>query len=188
MGAEAGVAVPQLAEILCQDEQGQTRNEAALALSKMAPASADAMSALTEALADKDGFVRMNVAIALSRLRDKSRPAIPELIKAVNNKENQTNLRAFTHTIQDMAALALGRASAGTTDGVPALLEGLEGAKTVSTRQAFARALGEVGPEARAARPKLQALLQDADPDVREAARESLRKIDGKPVEAKRAP
>lgn len=181
IGPDAGEAVPALAVILREDPDAEARQQAALALSKMAPASRAAVPALAEALADEEPFVRMNAALALSRLRAEARPAVPALIEALKDEDNRTNVGRFAATIAEAVALALGRASAGSADAVPALTEALAAARTVGMREARARALGEVGAEARPAVPQLQALLQDKNVDVRWAAEDALRKIEGEP-------
>jgi HEAT repeat protein len=183
IGAKAGDAVPGLAKILRDHPDGRTRSEAALALTKMAPASKPAVPSLADALSDKDFFVRWNAAMALFQLHSEARPAVPALINAVKDKKNKTNLNTFPSTIDEVAALALGRASAGTPDGVPVLLEALKNAEAPVTRMAMTRALGEVGPEAKAAVPQLQLMCKDSDFWVREAAKESLRKIEGSEAE-----
>ncbi|HEY7330063.1 MAG TPA: HEAT repeat domain-containing protein [Gemmataceae bacterium] len=180
MGSDAAEAVPVLARILTDDPDREARHQAALALSKMAPASAAAVPALARALdEDEEAPVRMCAAIALSTLGKQAQPAVAVLIRAVERRANRTNLRTFSFTIQEMAALALGRATAGTTEGVAALTEALQSARTANRRLILARALGEVGAPAHAAAPQLRALLADDSPNVREAAKESLQKILG---------
>jgi HEAT repeat protein len=180
IGTNAPEAVPALSAVLTDDPDRYVRSEAALALSKMDPASAPAVPALARALADEEPLVRMNCAVALFRLRDEARPAVPALIRALRDKANRTDLHAFPFTIQGMAALALGRASAGTAEGVAALREALGAADTDNLRGSIARALGEVGAEAEPAVPQLRELLTSADGDVRRTAKESLEKIGGK--------
>src|SRR5262245_15059782 len=181
IGPEAAEAVPRLAVILREDPEGETRNAAALALTKMTPASGTAAADLGAALQDSDYFVRMNAAICLARLKADAKPAVPNLIKAVKDQTNRTNIRAFGHTILDVAALALGRASRGSTDGVGPLTEALDVAITVPERRALARALGEIGPEARPAVERLRALKTDQDADFKAVVEEALGKIEGKP-------
>ena len=192
IGPKAGDAVPDLAKILHEHPDGRTRSEAALALSKMAPASKPAVPALADALSDKDYIVRWNAAMALFQLRSEARPAVPALINAVKDQSNKTNMGAFPSTIHDVAALALGRASAGTPDAVPVLVEALKNAEAPEARIALTRALGEVGPEAKAAVPQLRLMCKDIDHWVRESAVESLEKIGGsdsaKPAEKDAAP
>jgi HEAT repeat protein len=124
----------------------------------------------------------MNAAIALARLRADAKPAVPNLIKAIKDKSNKNNLRVFGHTIQEVSALALGRASAGSTDAVGPLAEALDAATTDSERQAMARALGEIGPDARQALKQLRAVKTDQNPDLKAAVESALARIEGKAV------
>jgi HEAT repeat protein len=177
IGQEASEGVPALSAILLDDPDRAIRSEVALALSKMDPASRAAVPALTVALEDEEPQVRMYAAVALFRLREEARPAVPTLIRGLKDELNWTLIEAFKLTVREMEAMTLGRASAGTADGVPALMEALESAKTDHTRRSAARALGAVGPEARPAASLLQKLLDSRDPNVRESAQEALVRI-----------
>jgi HEAT repeat protein len=230
LGPEAGEAVPALAKIMLESSSRVERLEAALALSKMVPASRTAVPALAQALEDQEPWIRMNAARTLAQLGAESKPAIPALLKAFKDPSNQTDLKTFLITIQEQIALALGRATAGTAEAVPVLMEALEAAraeKTVKVEAAkvgpeasgkgaprmqrmaesraeaadktvkpidvvirakvfYARALGEVGPEARPAVPLLRAMLQEEQvSDIRVAVEEALQKIEGKPGNAR---
>jgi HEAT repeat protein len=179
MGAEEGV--PGLASLL-EDPDRSVRIEASLALSKMTRGAGAAVPALTRALADEEPFVRMNAALTLFRLRQEARPAVPALIRALDDEANRTNMGMFACTIQEMAVLALGRASAGSEEGVPALTAALNRGP-VPRRVAAARALGDVGPAARSAvgplEGLLEGLLEDDSKALRAAAAEALRNIGG---------
>jgi HEAT repeat protein len=178
IGSDAAEAVPVLTRILTADPDDDARKQAALALMKLAPASASAVPALARALdKDKALAVRMNAAIALSRLGPLARPAVPALIRASQSRMNRTNLGSFSFTIQEIAALALGRATAGTPEGVIPLVDALKSARTASKRRLVAQALAEVGAPAQEAAPLLRALLADDSPEVRETAKDALRKI-----------
>ncbi len=179
IGPDAGEAIPTLAAILTDDPDPGARVEAALALSKMAPASRSAVPALTAALSDREPFVRMDAALALMRLRGEGRPAAPALARALRDDRNRTNLGAFPFTVQEQVAVALGWVTAGTPDAVPALTDALRSARTERSREAAARALGEVGPDARPAVAELRKLTDAPDLGVRQAAREALEKIEG---------
>jgi HEAT repeat protein len=187
IGAQAGEAVPALARILREDPDAEARSEAGFSLMKMAPASRTAVPALAEALEDKEPWVRMKAAMALFSLRTEARAAIPALIKAQKDDSNQTNLEAFHFTIQEMATLALGRASAGSAEAVPVLTAALEADDTDEMHMAAARALGEVGTPARPAAALLRALLKEKNKDLRLAAEEALKKI-GAPLKDKKDP
>lgn len=179
IGAEAEEAVPEVAKLLREAPEGDIRSAAALALAKMAPASRSVVPALAEALEDVHLPVRMNAAMALFRLGGDAQAAIPALMKAVENEENQTNLGVFFSTIQEMVILALGKASAGRADAVPALQAILRDTASDATQRAVAQALGDIGPAARPAVTQLQALLAEGSTSLREAAEEALRKIGG---------
>jgi hypothetical protein len=125
IGPDAPEAVPRLAEVLVKGP-GEDRAEAALALTKMYPASEQAVAALAQALEDQRLIVRMRAAQALAHLGAKAAPAVPALFKAVKDKNNDTNLDNFPQTIQQVAVLALGRATAGTDEAVPELMAGLQ--------------------------------------------------------------
>ncbi len=174
-GPEASETVPALTKFMLEDSDRLVRNEAALALSKMHAPSA--VPAFAQALEDKEPIVRLNACLALSRLRKEARPALTALIKALRDKDNDTNAKTFQHTIHEIAALAIGRATAGTADGVPILLESLSYPRSPDMRRAVARALGEIGPEARSAVPQLRLLQKDTVPFVREAATEAIEAI-----------
>jgi hypothetical protein len=126
IGPDASEAVPKLAGLLVNSPSSKVRSEAALTLQKMVPDSRTAVGELAQALEDHEKLVRMNAAIALMRLDKDAKPAVPALIKALKDKSNRDNLQTFTFTIQEEVALALGRATAGTTDGVAPLLEELK--------------------------------------------------------------
>jgi HEAT repeat protein len=177
MGEDAGEAAPSLAAIMLDDPDSDIRSAAALALSKMAPASRSVVPALARALDDDDALVRMNAANALLRLRRDARPAVPALIQAMREKRNESNAGRFTVSIQETVTLALGHASAGSDEGVPALLEALDRPPNDSVLYSAIQALGDVGPEARAALPRLRELANDSNPAISGLAREAIRKI-----------
>jgi HEAT repeat protein len=175
IGSEAEEAVPEVCELL-KDPSDRVRCDAALALLKMYPASRGTAPALAEVLEDNMPLARINAAITLNRLGHDARPAVPALLKALEDKKNDMWIPGFQITIREAVLQALGRATAGSTDGVAALTESLRDDRW-PCRAAAARALGEVGPEARTAVPLLQAALKDDNGRVRDAARNALMKI-----------
>ena len=181
IGADAEPAVPALADILTKDPEPVPRFEAAMALGKMRPASRTAVPALAAALTDKDLRVRMNAVIALAGLATDSRPAVPALTRTLQDKTNETNLNVFSFTIREEAAIALGRASAGTPEAVAVLTETVKSPSSPEPlKQAAVRALGTIGPEARPAVPVLKSMLQDKGPVDPVFVDEALKKIEGK--------
>jgi HEAT repeat protein len=188
IGADAGDAVPALAAVMLDDPDPEARSRAALALSKMAPASRSAAPALAAALGDDEPFVRMNAATALFQLRPGAPCAVPALIREFQDERNCRDLPLFCLSIQEMMALALGRCSAGTVEGVPLLKAALEAATTPRRRVIMARALAEIGCEANSAAPDLRALLADNNLHVRRAAEEALIRIGEWPLPDQPAP
>src|SRR2546425_39160 len=82
-------------------------------------------------------------------------PAIPALIQALRDHRNRTNAGMFLFTIQEGAAIALGRASDGSGEAVPTLMATLKGTDYLPLRLAVIRALGDIGAAARPALPLL---------------------------------
>jgi HEAT repeat protein len=186
IGAEAEEAVPEVCKLL-KDPEPRVRCDAALALLKMYPASRKTAPDLAEVLEDEMPLARINAAIALNRLALEARPAVPALVKALGDKRNDLWIPGFQITIREALLQALGRATAGSTDGVEALSKGLKDDSLpqemppetrLNCRAAAARALGEVGPEAREAVPLLKAAAKESEPKLRDAAQAALTKIE----------
>jgi hypothetical protein len=180
MDDDADDVIPRLTEALRTDSFWIARNEAALALMKLAPRSRSAVPELAVALKDEQPLVRVNAALALFKMKEEARPAIPALLDALKDKTNETNARAYAFTIQEISAKALGRATAGTKEAVPVLMALLKDAKTPMLRGAVLDALGEVGPEARDALPQVRAMTKDKVKFVCQAAEAALQKIETK--------
>jgi HEAT repeat protein len=177
IGNSAEQAVPALAVLLTEDPAPQVRADAALALSKMSPASRLAVSALADALEDEAPAVRINAVLALIVLKEKARPAVPALIQALQDHRNRTGAGMFLFTIQEGAAIALGRASDGSEEAVGVLMATVKSTDYLPLRLAAIRALGEIGAAAQPAVPLLRPLLDDKSPDIHRAVEEALQKI-----------
>jgi HEAT repeat protein len=186
IGAEAEEAVPAVCKLL-KDPEPRVRCDAALALLKMYPASRKTAPDLAGVLEDEMPLARINAAIALNRLALEARPAVPALLKALGDKRNDQWIPGFQITIREALLQALGRATAGSTDGVAVLSEALKDDSLpremppetrVNCRAAAARALGEVGPEAREAVPLLKAAAKEPELKLRDAAQAALKKIE----------
>ena len=68
IGPAAVPAVPVLCDILTNDDDGQARFEAALALAQIGPAASDAVPVLARAFSDENRYVRDNAVVALKRI------------------------------------------------------------------------------------------------------------------------
>jgi HEAT repeat protein len=210
------------------------RTEASMALVKMVPASKTAFPAIAKAVEDPEALVRYNAITTIIRLGapdspgmkpEEMRAAVPGLIKATKDKSNDTNLELYPDTIKSIAALALARASKGTTEGVKPLmqfLEELHNDKSIDLKGnnrgkdaskdpkknttphnskhansiirpmiMCARALGELGPDAKEAVPLLKKIMEDQEKvkipivDFNKAALDAITEIEGKTASAK---
>jgi HEAT repeat protein len=179
IGPDAEAAIPVLARIMVEDADPRLRHEAAFTLSKLGPATSRAIPQLSQALQDDEPVVRFNAARALYKLGDEARPAIPALIAALDDPDNDTNANLFACTVQGQIALALGAASAGEADGVEALRKALAGAKDDEARTTFIWAFAAVGPPAAPALDELRPFVKARNSEVRRAAEEAVRNLEG---------
>jgi HEAT repeat protein len=180
MGSDAEHAVPELARLMVEDPDGGVRVDASLALTKMVPASGAAVPELIEALQDKESLVRLNATLTLLRLRKEAQPAISALAVTMREERNDTNIGVFHFTIQEAAAMALGKASAGTDEAVEPLMAAFKSAETQEMRIAILRAFRDIGPQARKAIPLVEPLLTSKARDLREAAEDALKAMGAK--------
>jgi HEAT repeat protein len=194
IGPDAKAAVAALLRYL-KTEQGPTRLSAAASLWRIARHRA-ALDALRKALADKDWDVRFAAAETAAELGVEGKYAAPVLAEALGRDRftRESALHGLFRSRDARAAVpavvqllerkhAEDRASAaqllgwiGSADGVDALVRALQD-EDVNVREAGARALGMIGPKAKAAVPGLVALsTKEADP-ARVAAAEALWRI-----------
>lgn len=170
-------AVPRIAQIMLEDPDANFRTVAANVLANMAPTSRSAATQLGQALQDRELAVRMGAAVALFRLKEHARPALPAMLRALKDPNNQANVDMSPFSIEEMLLMAVGRASAGDGDVVPAILETLGTDPSNSLLKAAARALGDVGGPARSAAPQLRAMLKNNSMVVRQEARMALKNV-----------
>ncbi len=184
LGPRAAPAVPLLASMMNEEKDPELRRQASLALSKIGSASITAIDELTAALSDEDAAVRMNAAVTLQRLGPEAKTAIPALLKAIHDPENQHYFGTYVVSVQEAAVLALGRI--GDPDVVPDLIAALDAPSVDRLPIAIARAIEQIGPEAKQAIPRLREMLSDEDLEVREAATRALVRL-GQSVEPPQA-
>jgi HEAT repeat protein len=124
------------------------------------------LSGLIETLESKDSWFRFCAFRELADMGASAQPALPALVKAVERGDSQ-----------EQGALSTVSKAAG-TKSVPALTNALA-SRNATVRQSVAEILGEMGPDARAAIPFLEARLDDAEPLVVLQTAYALRKVDG---------
>jgi HEAT repeat protein len=174
-GCDAAPAVPALMEML-DDRSESFRELVGEILYEMRPAASSAVPALVHSLKNKTAR-SPDVAIAiLGRIGPDAKEAVPVLTKTLQSESPGTRIRA---------ALGLWRIEKNT--GAVAVLATLLDSDDDNMASLAAQALGEIGPDARTALPKLRnAVLSKEEGHffLQLEAREAIKKID--PEEAKK--
>ena len=174
LGPDAKTAVPSLVNSL-DDEDNGVRWATTIALGEIGPDAKVAVPALIKALGDKALEVRMRAAQALGKIGDEA--AAPALTKALKDHE----------LVAIHAHYALAKITSKPQEHVPSLIEALKGkAEDWTVRSNAAEALGEIGPDAKAAVPALTEALGD-DPPVLVYVHYALAKITGRKEDHMRA-
>jgi len=147
------------------------REDMALALSKYGPAAESAVPALVKSLDDASARVRMTAATALSIIDGSQNAAVIPVLKDVitnGNARDRHWAAVYVHEIQPK-----------NTDIIPVFIGSLTNEET-GIRISAAYSLLQYGSDAKVAVPALQKALDDADANVRNAARDALGTIDPK--------
>jgi hypothetical protein len=154
------------------DNSGQERRMGAHGLAALGPNASAAVPALINLATqhpEEDG--RYIAVFALRTLGPAAEAAIPFYVQCLTNKD---------HTIRNEAAVGLTRIPNRRETTLPAVLKYLESIETSDgweLNSAIAL-LGQFGTNAKPAVPRLLSLLNDANPNVREAVTNSLLWID----------
>ncbi len=194
VGPGAGAAEKRLNELL--SDQSIIRVEAAFALWKIRPRPA-LINVFALALADPDEFARSSAADHLAEIGPDAVPAMPGLIRALADTSG---------SVRGLAARALGKfgprakiavpallrvaAHPGEwstlnetvkrigPEAVPALIHGLDDPEYPAGHVPAAVALGQFGPLAAAAVPRIRALLANSRGEARVSLAQTLWRID----------
>ena len=150
LGPAAASATLELAAEL-EDKSEIIRAHAAHALMQIGPEAAAAAPALAKAMSDPDYHVRRMSVAALEKIHPDPSVVVKALGKALADADPSVRVAAL-HTLTEYSK-----------DAVPVLSEALE---NENTRYWSALALGELGPEAKAAVPALAKALSDERPTV----------------------
>jgi HEAT repeat protein len=173
---------PEVVPVVAPSETLDPGCAAARALGRIAPKTAAAPSviaALIDAVRSGPPGRRGQAAVALGEFGPAAGAAVPVLIKAISDAPDDPKAPL---------AAALGEIAPGTPASDPAiaaLLTVLE-SKHWPSRYVAVQALRKFGPQAAAALPRIRALKQDDDPDVRRVAAEALVVIE--PLDARTTP
>jgi HEAT repeat protein len=153
---------------------GSNRSVACLTLSRLGPRAAPAVPTLINALSDPDSETRLQAARALGWIGPAARPALGALQTACGDTEFRTRVPRYAKdAIQKIEQ---------SPECVDILIADLS-SHSFSDIALSAEALGNLGPKAKSAVPKLTELLKHQDEkyengEVRRAAANALRKIE----------
>ena len=157
VGEEAKAGAAALGKVLTSDADPDVRQAAAFALGEIGSDAAEAVPALTQALADSDEAVRKSVIEALGSMGPEAKPAVEALAKIVTDDSDFVLRRSAAFVLGEMgpeargAAVALGKALKDSD---------------ASVRYDAAQSLSVLGPDAKAALPALIEALAEEDVEV----------------------
>lgn len=172
IGPSAAPATEALAKLI-DDKDPDVSNEAIHALAKIGPDAKAAVPALVAALKKRRGPICFALVFALGKIGPDAVDAKPVLLKTVDSKDESLSLISAWSLTQihpqcpECAAKALPVLTAGLADPSPRF------------RRGAAEALRSLGPRAKPAEAALKRLLDDEDPEVRQAAADALEAIAG---------
>jgi hypothetical protein len=159
-------AVPSLVRLL-DDSDPRCRVRAAQLLWNMGEKKApDMIALLGPAMKDPDAKVRYQAFVVLGQMGPAASNLFGEIAAAATGDLNSS--------VRWQATVALGTLG---PPAIPLLLKALRDVES-QCRESAARALGSMGADAIDCAPALEALLKDANYDVRDAAAKALEKID----------
>lgn len=182
------------------------RGYAAVILGNIGPEAKDAVPELVDALdVEGDPDFRREVLFTLGRIGPPAAPAVPKIIEILKSDTNERVISAACYALgsvgteaseaapalvgiyndgtefQKMVAIwALLKVRPGVESvvqrAIPLMIKGL-GYEREEVRTEAAKALGSIGPKAKAALPHLQNLLDDESETVREATKAAIESI-----------
>jgi HEAT repeat protein len=174
LGPAAKPAVDDMIKSLA-DADPAVRGDAAAAIAAIGPDAAAAVPSLVKMLADEGAPVaRYPAAYALGRIGPAAKPAVEQLRALATSPDE------VLATVAVWSAIKIEPGDSSMFDlAIPALRKALRAEREIVRLEA-AVALGDIGPEARAAIPMLE-LVSEEDPSksVRSAAAAALAKIKG---------
>jgi HEAT repeat protein len=166
-----------LTDVLADDKNDpQLRRTVADMLGRFRELAIDAVPALGKALNDKNVDLRIDSGTALAQIantpqgRRKVVEVLPEIRKALKDQDA---------TVRNRAIDILARLESDGADAVKDLIACLKSESVIENRVAAIRVFGLIGPPAKEALDLLNGYKTSANPDVRKAAGEAIKKIEG---------
>ena len=166
--------VPALVKVLGEDLHMELRDTLIESLGQYGGRAAEATPLLIKFAKEPTANTRRKAVVTLGRIGREASSAVPTLCELLKAKESdKVLLSAVIRT--------LGAFGKEARDAVPDLVEKCKGDVLLEVRLAAIEELGNIGPDAKLAVGILTIAQKDGRADVREAAGESLKKIQGTP-------
>ena len=173
LGPDAAEATPALIETLANSSNADEKRELQFALGAIGPAAQGAVPELTKSLSSDTPEIRYSAAYALAQIGPDAKTANASLVELVKSEDEFDKLAGIWALLkinpnnERVEAVAVPRLTKALTD------------HRSHIRMEAANALGEIGAEAKSATTALQQTTQDQDPNVADAAKAALAKIQG---------
>jgi HEAT repeat protein len=201
MGPDAGPLLPQLLDVLADDDYWDLQWAAADAIGSVASASPQTMAALQKALAHESGIVRSAACNAFSRIGEpavvtllewfevETDPKLREWIAAALSRMGpkarlaipalHSQLQSQVRGLRIWVAIALAEI-ASAPEAVPTLISALENDEMIRIWDVVCNALASIGPAASPARNLLIDLCGVPVDEIQNAAKQAIVAIDRK--------
>ncbi len=184
MGKNASHAAPQLASLLTHKENW-VKQYAYFGLEKMGKNATGAVKQISEALDSSNPNSRKFACTILGSLEESAKPALSKMESLMLNDADSI--------VRSSCAFGISYMGKHATDAVPSLIKAMDD-RDMNVKRAIIHALGNIGPEAKKALPKLRAMLnnetrepsspikgQKEQRELKQLAQEALNKITLKP-------
>ena len=169
LGPQARPVIPILIEALKHQEE-RVRDNALRALEPLGPMASESVPWIIEQTRDPSEDIRWLAVRALDDVGDGSAEVVRVFADALKDDGER-------EVVADTAAHALARMTPAPEQVLPELVHALHTSQNSEVRRWTAKAIGNIGPEARAAIPFLIELLDGESDDVRAFAAEALGKM-----------
>jgi len=174
IGGDPDVVVPALVKVLGEDGHPELRDTLIDALGQYGGRAAEAVPLLIKYVKLPAANTRRKAVITLGRIGREGSSAVPALREILAARDSDKLLLSCT-------IRTLGSFGKEAREAVPDLVAKCKGDVLLEVRLAAIEELGNIGPDAKPAVDILTIAQKDGRADVREAATESLKKIQGTP-------
>jgi len=179
IGPGAKGAVPELKELLT-DPDPRLRLLAACALSKIEADPAAYRATFVRAIHERPDCAFWDVPLVLDRIAADCPELVPVVVRGSILRSNEAHMAWGGESEYQTVMPLLKRHASLAKGAVPDLVNDLNKLPARGVRPEFVELLGAIGPDAKAALPKLRELRDSAEFEIALAAQEAVQKIEAK--------